>query len=146
MVLHAFIDVEISATGRVETSEEFIHHNVSYADIGITPIELTNSTISGNSAGDAGGGLYSQDGPVTITFSTLVNNIAAVDGGGVYVEDGGLNANSSIITGNNVPANAQFFAFGAVVDDNNLINVNAQLGGSLTMAGHWSVIRLAYSK
>jgi hypothetical protein len=49
-------------------------------------MNLTNSTVSGNTAGRNGGGIHASGvstAIVTIVSSTIVNNTAAVDGGGV---------------------------------------------------------------
>jgi hypothetical protein len=63
-------------------------------------LEVINSTISGNSADGAGGGLYSQ-APVALHNSTITGNDAVFEhGAGVYVGAGALEANSSIIAGN----------------------------------------------
>ncbi|HEX6834896.1 MAG TPA: Calx-beta domain-containing protein [Rudaea sp.] len=52
-------------------------------------LTIRNSTITGNSAGDDGGGMYVEDtgGPLLIENSTFSNNHAADKGGGIYFYD-----------------------------------------------------------
>ncbi len=45
---------------------------------------MTNSTLSGNSAGSDGGGIYNIDGTLTVTNSTLSGNSAGDSGGGIF--------------------------------------------------------------
>ncbi len=65
---------------------------------------LTGSTISGNSAGDDGGGIYSLNGAVEVTSTTISGNAAGNtslgDGGGISSFIGTLNVTSSTISGN----------------------------------------------
>ena len=51
-------------------------------------VNLTNSAISGNSAGD-GGGIIKFGGNLTLTNSTVSGNSATYDGGGIYNVSGG---------------------------------------------------------
>ena len=50
---------------------------------GYGTVNITNSTISGNTALDAGGGIYNFGGVVNITNSSIINNTAFVNAGGV---------------------------------------------------------------
>ena len=50
------------------------------------PISIVNSTISGNTAG-LGAGINTWASPVTITNSTISNNSASYKGGGIYMVD-----------------------------------------------------------
>jgi len=51
---------------------------------------VANSTLSGNSAGDYGGGILNRRRSVlTVSHSTLADNVAGLDGAGVY-QDAGL--------------------------------------------------------
>ena len=51
---------------------------------------LTNCTVSGNSAGHNGGGLYVNDsGTTTLTDCTVSGNTASHNGGGLYINNSG---------------------------------------------------------
>jgi hypothetical protein len=72
-------------------------------------LELTDSTVSGNSAeryeddfhNGNGGGIYNrEDGALTLTNSTVSGNTALLLGGGIYNEDGDLTLTSSTVSGN----------------------------------------------
>ncbi|MFI5455452.1 MAG: choice-of-anchor Q domain-containing protein [Isosphaerales bacterium] len=66
-------------------------------------LTVTNSTLSGNSAGccnDSGGGIYN-GGTLTVTNSTLAGN-SAPNGGGIF-NDGTLTVTNSTLAGNSAP-------------------------------------------
>ena len=80
-----------------------------------TTLTITNCTISGNSAGVSGGGIFSGAGSglsfsmVTISNSTISGNSAG-DGGGMYNNGGGassaaLTVSNSTISGNSATGN-----------------------------------------
>ena len=48
---------------------------------------LTDCTVSGNSAGDTGGGLFTDGGTTTLTGCTISGNSAGATGGGLSVAD-----------------------------------------------------------
>ncbi|NJL83225.1 MAG: hypothetical protein HC890_10210, partial [Chloroflexaceae bacterium] len=57
-------------------------------------LTLTNSTLSGNSAGDFGGGIYNNGGTVTLSSSTLSGN-SAFQAGGIYNNGGTVSVTNS---------------------------------------------------
>jgi hypothetical protein len=61
---------------------------------------LTNVEISGNTAGDNGGGLYLNNTDTTIINSTIDGNVTEEDGGGIYVVGGSLTISNTTISGN----------------------------------------------
>jgi hypothetical protein len=62
---------------------------------------LTNSTLSGNSAGSVGGGIRA--GNLTLLNDTITDNAAHTAGGGIYLAPAGLSSvRNSIIAGNSV--------------------------------------------
>ena len=66
-------------------------------------VALTNSTVSGNSAKGAGGGIYTDNGGVTLTTSTVSGNSTTGrygDGGGISTDNGRVTLTSSTISGN----------------------------------------------
>jgi CSLREA domain-containing protein len=62
-------------------------------------VNITHSTISGNSAGSSGGGFVTNYATVSLVDSTVTGNYAAAGGGGFYVR-GALTVNNSTISGN----------------------------------------------
>jgi hypothetical protein len=69
-----------------------------------SPIEISNSTISGNISGAEGGGIYNDDIPLIITSSSIVENIAAT-GGGIYNRNANLTLENSTIALNSATNN-----------------------------------------
>jgi hypothetical protein len=64
---------------------------------------MTNSTVSGNTAGRNGGGISTASGIVNITNSTIVNNTAAMGGGVIRVFTGSsdpINFRNTIVANN----------------------------------------------
>jgi parallel beta-helix repeat protein len=65
-----------------------------------TTIDITSTTISGNTAGFDGGGLYLHSSNTTIRKSTISNNFASHDGGGVWAGFGNKFIANTTISGN----------------------------------------------
>lgn len=62
--------------------------------------EITDSTISENSATNEAGGIYNDDG-LTLANATIVNNIAGKRGGGVYADTfGAVELKNTLVAGN----------------------------------------------
>ena len=68
-------------------------------------LTLNNSTVSGNSSAEDGGGIYTSSGAVTLNSSTLSGNSSADDGGGIYTKSGAVTLNSSTVSGNSTTRN-----------------------------------------
>ncbi len=74
-------------------------------------VNVTDSTISGNTAINNGSGIYDNFGAVTVTDSTISGNSAGTDGGGIYNYGGGsynkiaVNVIDSTISGNAATTN-----------------------------------------
>jgi predicted outer membrane repeat protein len=64
-------------------------------------VSINNSTISGNSSVDSGGGIYAI-GQVSIENSTVSGNSAGTSGGGIYNFLSPLHVTNSTISGNSV--------------------------------------------
>ncbi|MGH7801374.1 MAG: autotransporter domain-containing protein [Thermodesulfobacteriota bacterium] len=62
-------------------------------------VNITNSTISGNTADNDGGGIFNS-GNMTITNSTINNNEAVESGGGIENADGTITITNSTISDN----------------------------------------------
>ncbi|HJQ80321.1 MAG TPA: choice-of-anchor Q domain-containing protein, partial [Lacipirellulaceae bacterium] len=70
-------------------------------------ITLNSSTVSGNTAATMGGGIYSDVGGVDITHSTVTRNTATTgDGGGVWNNNSPINVFASIIARNTAAGGA----------------------------------------
>ena len=67
----------------------------------IEDLSVSDSTISGNSSGHRGGGIYNRFGTTTITDSTVSENSASSDGGGIWARSlSTIELTGSTITGN----------------------------------------------
>ncbi len=71
---------------------------INIANSGAT-VNVTDSTISGNTAPNAGGGIYNY-GTVDVTDSTISGNIGSNGAGGIYNNNGKVNITDSTISGN----------------------------------------------
>ena len=76
-----------------------------------SPLILTTSTVSDNSAGRDGGGIVAANSDVTITSSTISGNTADIDGGGIVIHKL-LTITSSTITGNRADNDNNGFGVG----------------------------------
>lgn len=124
---------------------------------------LTGVTLTANSAGTDGGGIYNDaGGTVTVINGTISGNTADRDGGGVFYGGGVITLNQVTITGNIASANSPAdnegdgggifgAARGSQVNVNNTIiagNIDRDNGGggSVTYAPDcWRVISTSYS-
>ena len=90
-------------------------------------LTLTDSTISGNSAGSGAGGIYN-GGALTLTNSTVSGNSADSRGGGISNEHGGtLTLNNSTISGNTADSSG-----GGIMNFDGTINVkNTIIAGNI---------------
>jgi len=84
-----------------------IFGNIGNADIG--SLTITDSVITGNTAGDQGGGVFLNVGASTVDFtitdSTISNNSANDQGGGVFLNTGFDSTGSLTITDSTVSGN-----------------------------------------
>ncbi|AFY37648.1 filamentous hemagglutinin family outer membrane protein [[Leptolyngbya] sp. PCC 7376] len=63
-------------------------------------VNLTNTTVSGNTSSDRGGGLYNTTHAVNIIDSTISGNTSSDNGGGIYNRSGNITVTDSVISGN----------------------------------------------
>ncbi|MGB0561588.1 MAG: CHAT domain-containing protein [Spirulinaceae cyanobacterium] len=73
-----------------------------------TPVNITNSTITGNAAtSDSGGGLRISDADLTIENSAITNNSASTTGGGLALARSQATLINSTLTGNQAASSDQ---------------------------------------
>jgi hypothetical protein len=94
-------------------------------------LTLTDSTVSGNSAG-AGGGIANDEGPLTLTNTTVSGNSAETDGGGIFNYSGTV-----MLTSSAVSENTAFYGGGIYLFDSGTLTLtdSAVLDNSATAAG-----------
>ena len=68
-------------------------------------LTLTDCTVSGNSAGSSGGGLYNISGTATLTNCTVSGNSAGGNGGGLFNDDGTTTLTNCTVSGNSAGDN-----------------------------------------
>ena len=98
--------LDISSSGNV-TLDNLTIANGNAADdtgggiryLGTGTLNVTNSSVSGNTAGSSGG-IFAVDGTLTLTNSTVSNNTAQFGSGGIFVADGTLTLTNSTVSGN----------------------------------------------
>jgi hypothetical protein len=92
--------------GRVTLLDSTVSGNTTVEEgggvvnLGGATLILDNSTVSGNSAGNVGGGIFTE-GTVIVTDSAISDNSASY-GGGIFSEDGTVTLTSSTVSGNSV--------------------------------------------
>jgi hypothetical protein len=85
---------------RVEITDSIVDDTGGGVYAAYGSLTLTNSTISGNTAGNGGGGVFADTpGGVTIQNTTIADN-QALYGAGLDVESGVMHLSNSTITGN----------------------------------------------
>jgi Right handed beta helix region len=105
-----------------------------FNDAGAT-LTLTGSTVTGNGAGCAGGGIYSTNAQLTVTNSTISSNSACGcgfglhcggSGGGISSHDGTLEVTNSMISGNHADGG------GGISSDSVMVTVsNSTISGNI---------------
>ena len=101
---------------------------------GTGSLTITNSTLSGNRASNAAGGIFNfGSGSLKLISSTVTDNSATNGIGGIYNSSGTVNIGNSIIAGNSAPTNPD--VAGTITSlDYNLIQVTggANISGTTT--------------
>src|SRR4030095_1771783 len=99
---------------------------------------ITDSTLSGNSGANCGGGIYHGNGSLTVTNSTFNGNLANAGGGGIYVELGNslrITITNSTLTNNSADLGggiANFnFGDGLTIASSTLNGNSANFGGGI---------------
>jgi hypothetical protein len=94
-------------------------------------ITLSASTLSGNSAANAGGAIYSHFGDIALVNSTLSGN-AATKGGAIYASNSDITLASSTVSANSASdsGGALYSEFGNVRASDSILAGNSQGSGS----------------
>ena len=89
-------------------------------------LNLSQSTLSANTASDGGGIAQSSSGASTVNFSTFADNTANSDGGGIYVDNGkSLTMTTSTVSGNNAGSGGGVYNGGPLYVSNSTISGNS---------------------
>ena len=99
-------------------------------------ITLSNSTVSGNTAGYGGGIRNDIPGSMTISYSTIIGNNARIGNGGGVISDGTLNVDHSSILSNTSPTQGgglRSFGGTVTVVDTTLSGNSANQGGGVSI-------------
>jgi predicted outer membrane repeat protein len=116
-----------------------------YNDRGAT-LTVTDSTFSGNTATDYGGGIFNYDGTLTVTNSTFSGNTTESVGGGIYNYTGPLTVTNSTFSGNTADSGGGIFNFGALNVTNSTFSGNtATSGGGIFNQGPLTVTNSTFS-
>ena len=97
-------------------------------------LTITASTLSGNTADNSGGGVYVEHGPASFSNSTFANNSAGY-GGGLHVHSDDYG--TSPLTNSTVSGNSARSSGGGVVsyDETKLVITNTAIGGNSAPTG-----------
>ena len=119
----------ISNSGNLILSNTIVSGNVGFHGgiyNGRGSANITNSTISGNTALNAGGGIYNFGGVVNITNSSIINNTAFVNAGGVL----------NCVGNPSIPGNCSMTLIESTISGNTADSYN---GGGLYNVGEMTV-------
>ncbi|HEY2396145.1 MAG TPA: right-handed parallel beta-helix repeat-containing protein [Rudaea sp.] len=95
-----------------------------------TQLSATDSTISGNTGNNRGGGILAEVCPLMLVNSTLTGNSASY-GGAIYAEDGAASIVNSTISGNSAIDAAGILAYKAnVTVANSIVSANVVDAGN----------------
>ena len=92
-------------------------------------LTLTNVEITGNTAGDEGGGLYLSATDTTINNSTITANTSFEEGGGIGFENGSMTIVDSTISENSSTSGGGLYGYnGSLTISNSTITANTASG------------------
>jgi CSLREA domain-containing protein len=127
----------INNTARLMVSRTLIYNN-SNGGIRLasssTAVNISNTTVTGNSSPDSGGGINSASSDVTLNNVTINKNTAITNGGGLYYsgQTTGINVRNTIIAENTALSGPDVFANTGInffSRGNNLIGKNTGNNG-----------------
>jgi hypothetical protein len=113
-----------------------IDFNAPYFLTNLRTLSISDSTVTGNSTGAEGGGIWSINAVVTVTGSTISGNSSASGGGGLYHRDeGSLTVTNSTINGNSVGQHGHSPHGGGGIRAGNLTVTNSTISGNSATGG-----------
>ena len=110
-----------------------------------TELKVTDSTVSGNTGNNRGGGILTIECPLTLVNATVTANSASY-GGGMYLEDGTAKIVNSTISGNNATAAAGILAYKANPTQLLPMLSNTIVSGNTAAAGNEATADLEQSQ
>ena len=129
----------IESTGSLEVNDSVIMSRGGYGrGLSGGTVAVTNSSITGFSAGGYGGGIYS-NGDITVTDSRISGNsataVSLAYGGGIYTSLGAVTIRNSLIDGNISSVYGTFFggpgfSAGGAIYGNNVVIVNSVISNN----------------
>ena len=125
----------VAGRGSMTVSDSIISDNSGPGVKNYLFLTILNSTLSGNSAGEDGGGIssgtFKSPGGVTVINSTISGNSTSSGGGGIAIQYGGLTIVNSTISGNSAGD-----AGGGIVNYTGRVQVaNSTLSGNSAASG-----------
>ena len=107
------------------------------------PVTIANSTLSGNSAGTNGGGIYAEGPLVDISNSTLSGNSAKTSGGAIFNNTSGyVRIDNSTLSGNSAASGGGIYTVSGIDVSNTILNAGVSgenifnNGGTVTSYGY----------
>ncbi len=122
---------EVGSGAKLTLSNLTVAHSTAFRGGGIHnsgTLTVSNSTLSDNRAGGAGGGIYNLAGTVTVSNSTLSGNSAnsSESGGGIFNYNGGtLEVSNSTLSGNSAPIAGGIYNAGTATVSNSTLSGNS---------------------
>ena len=93
-------DVIVSGNSNVSPAATVFSSGGGIANLDGGTLTLGASTVSGNAAGNTGGGIFNGSGSVTLSGTTVRGNTADADGAGIFSYSGTLTLTDSTVTDN----------------------------------------------
>ena len=127
-----------TGTGTLNLTNSTISSNTASQGGGILnnigTLNITNTTISSNTASQGGGGIFNNIGTLNVTNTTISTNTSSVNGAGIFNGNGGTaSVNNSAIASNQITADGLagggIFNYFGTLTLNNT-TVNSNIGGN----------------
>ena len=104
-------------------------------------LTITNSALSGNSAGGGGGGIYNSLGTLMVTNSTLSGNSGATGGGGILNDAQGTSGSAALTITNSTLSNNS----GGGIYNHSFLGIATVSLNASTLSGNFSGVGIGIS-